>query len=163
MEAALYAWLDCLTSSVEDRLELAAMGRYVRTTVQLLKLVDCRHVLHYHRACASAGATGLYHPHRNGDIYPLAYSMHISPYLHSARGFNRSQRDGPAKGGKGRKRKAAGAEGADSSSRCDLPGHSGHTPAECYTRHPELRTTQKGDGKRAGSASEKRTTTADDK
>jgi hypothetical protein len=164
MEAALYAWLDSLAATVEDRRELAAIGRYVRTTVQHLKLVDCRHVLQYHRACASAGATDLYHPLQDGDIYPLAYTMHITPHLFSTRGFNRSQRGGPAKGGS-RKRKPEGAQVADfngSSRSCDLPGHSSHTPAECFTRHPELRTTQKGDGKRAGPPSAKKLKAADD-
>jgi hypothetical protein len=162
MEAALHAWLDNITPSIDDRNELAALGLYVRTTVQLLKLVDCRYVLQYHRACASAAELGRYHPLHDGEVYPLAYSMHITPHLMSGKSFNRSQRDWPSRGGKGRKRKAEGSPSRDSSPRCTLPGHGSHTVAECYTRHPELRPTQKGDGKRPSSSSAKKSKAADD-
>ena len=51
----------------------------VRATIGHLKRTDCRHVLDYHRSCATAGAKGLYHPFRDGDVYPLAYAQHIGP------------------------------------------------------------------------------------
>ena len=76
MEDALNAWLDSLSVTLEDRGELAAVALYVRRSIQLLKLVDCRYVLQYHRTCASAGATGLYHPKRDGEIYPLGL-LHV--------------------------------------------------------------------------------------
>ena len=161
MEVALHAWWDSIAPSIEDRRELEAIGHYVRATIGHLKRTDCRHVLDYHRSCATAGAKGLYHPFRDGDVYPLAYAQHIGPYLFSAKGPSRSSRDWAPKGGKDRKRKADSS--TSDAARCDLPGHGAHTVAECYTRHPELRV-MKGEGQRgAPSSAKKRKAAADEK
>jgi hypothetical protein len=161
LEAALHAWYDSVAPTIADRDELTAVSHYVRATISHLKLTDCRHVLEYHRACASAAAKGLYYPGLHGDVYPLAYAQHIGPHLFSSKA--RSQRDWPgiAKGKPNNKRKADHSSAGESTARCDLPGHGAHTLAECFTRHPELRL-QKGDGKTAPPASKRKKKSAHD-
>ena len=135
LETALHAWFDEVSPEISDRRELTAVSQFVRATIGHLKVVDCKHVLDYHRACATATEVGLYDTLRDGAIYPLAFSVHIAPYL-STRNSGRTQRDWPARN-TGRKRKAADA--SDSTTPCHLPGHGGHMSAKCYTLHPELR------------------------
>lgn len=145
MEAALYAFLDSHSPLETDPVAREAIERYVRKTIQLLKLVDHRHVLAYHLECVSASAKRRYSPLLHGEVYPLAYTVHITP---NARGPSRTQRDRPD-----RKRKA-GPASADPSGPCDYRGHSGHTVAECRSRNADLRP-QQGPGKRGTQAAPK--------
>jgi hypothetical protein len=113
MEAALYAFLDSHSPLETNPVAREAIERYVRKTIQLLKLVDHRHVLAYHLECVSASAKRRYCPLLHGEVYPLAYTVHITP---NTRGPSRTQRDRPD-----RKRKA-GPASADPSSPCDYRG-----------------------------------------
>ena len=145
LEAALYAWYDKVAPTYENREELMAVDQYVRATINHLKIADCKHVLEYHRHCASAANLGQYDPFTDGPIYALALALHITPNI--GRGSNRFQREWPARG-RDKKRKADPTSASDTAS-CDLSGHSGHTMAQCYTRHPELRKTKKEQKARA--------------
>ena len=142
LRTALFAWYDqCKT--IVDRFELDAMELYIRTTLRFLDIVDTRHVLDYHLACAAAAYDGKYDKQRDGAVYAVAYSMHIGPFL-GARGGGRN-----ARGPRGGKRK----DMESSPPGCPLPGHAGHSADRCYTTHPNLRPSSL-DSKNRSAASE---------
>ena len=161
LEAALYAWLDSLAPTA-TKADHAAFDRSVRTTVGHLKVADCRRVLDYHRACASASKDKLYHPVRDGPIYGVAFARHIGLALALPKGNTRKNRDRQPNppSGTGRKRPAARGGSTDPEAACYMDGHGSHTNAECRSQHPLLRTAPKSDGQRQAPAAKKPRETA---